>query len=395
MNQNLDKTGGPVVGGNGLLRNLNHRAVYEELARGGPSSRSDLARKLELSPASVGRVAETLIRAGLVEQGERVAAAIGRPQTLLRVNSAAGLVAGASIRSRRIRLHLADLDGQVVARAARDRRDDSASGLADQLREMIVSARDEHAPGVKLASLVVGISGVWSEVERRAYAPPHLAILDGEDVKALFEDALTGELEKGALEVDNDVNLAALGEWEHGAARGVDDFFYLSLGSGVGGSALVGGTLHRGTLGWAGEVGYLPVFADGEVVALERVIGRRALEEYAAKAGVRPPEGEVFAYLARRPAADAHVGRLVSDVLGQALVAVVVTLNPRMIVLGGGVGRYSSSWLQRIREKLEESVPVAPRVVSTELGKEASLLGAVGLGRTIARDSLLRRALVT
>ncbi|MEX2543147.1 MAG: ROK family transcriptional regulator [Trueperaceae bacterium] len=389
MSQSLNAIHGRAVGRNGLLRDLNHRAVYEQLANEGPASRADLARRLELSAASVGRVVEGLIRAGLVEEGERVAGGVGRPQTLLHVNARAGLVAGMSIRSKSMRLHLSDLAGTIVARAQVERTDAGIDALAGQMRDLVLQTRAAHAPELKLASLVVGISGVWDESDRQVYAAPNLSILEGVDARTLFHAALSEHIRPESVQVDNDINLAALGEWEHGAATGVDNFFYLSLGSGIGGAAVISGSLYRGLRGFAGELGYLPVHVGGRLRSLEQVIGRRALEEFAAHAGLPVPGGEVFGYLANQASDHDDIADYVTEALGQALVAVVVTLNPRLIVLGGGVGRYGSVWIERIRERLNGFVPIVPSIVSTELGREASLMGAVGLGRNIARSTLL------
>lgn len=374
-------------------RDLNHRAVYERLATLGSASRSDLATALELSPASVGRVVEQLIHKGLVEEGDRIASGVGRPKTLLHVNARAALVAGVSIRSTSLRLHLADLGDRVLARERIERNDESPAALARQLRDLIRRTRERHAPDLRLASLVVGVSGVWDAGERRIYAAPNLALLEGVDLGALLRDALRGELLADRVDIDNDINLAAIGEREHGAAAGVDDFFYLSLGSGVGGASVVAGTLHRGVRGFAGELGYLPIVRGGETKPLEQLVGRAALERFAERSGIPLPSDDVFAHLERVASADDAVAAYVSDVLGQALVAVVVTLNPERIVLGGGVGRTSVAWTERVRQRLAAFVPVVPDIVSTELGRTASLLGAVALGRVAARRTLLETEL--
>ena len=193
--------------------------------------------------------------------------------------------------------------------------------------------------------------------------------------------------------IDNDINFAALGEEAAGAAHGVGDFFYLSLGSGVGGAAVVNGRIQRGRHGFAGEVGYLPVVADGQHATLEDVVGRRALERLAERKGLLRENQDVFQHLEDIGSVDDVVGRHVSEVVAQALASIVTTLDPELIVLGGGVGRYSDAWTSRIRELLQAYLPVVPDVVSTAIGREASLLGAVAAGRAMARDALLSREL--
>jgi len=381
------------VGRPGVTRDLNHRAVLERLADVGPASRAELARELAISPASVSRVVDTLLRGGLVREGDRVANGIGRPQTLLHVNAEAGLVVGASIRSVSLRMHLADLDGTVIAQTRVPRRQEGPRALAEQLRDVVLELAHAHAPGRPIAAVVIGLSAVWDELGKQVYAAPNLSLLEGVDARELFCDALSGHVLGRAVMIDNDINFAALGEEAAGAAHGVGDFFYLSLGSGVGGAAVVNGRIQRGRHGFAGEVGYLPVVADGQHATLEDVVGRRALERLAERKGLLRENQDVFQHLEDIGGVDDVVGRHVSEVVAQALASIVTTLDPQLIVLGGGVGRYSDAWTSRIRERLQAYLPVVPDVVSTAIGREASLLGAVAAGRAMARDALLSREL--
>jgi len=351
------------------VREVNLRAVVDRLARNGPMSRTDLARDLELSPTSVGRLIEELLRLGLVAEGERVVTGVGRPQTLLQL-----------------------LDGRVAAAADEERHDGGAEELARQVDGLVARLRSQ-ASG-PLAAVVIGISGAWDAVRRRVLAAPNLPTLEGIDALAAFREALTGQLGDGAIALDNDVNLAAVGERTFGAARGIDDVFYLSVGSGVGGAAIVDGAVQRGASGLVGEVGYLPVTVDGREVRLEDALGRRALEAFASELGIRT-DGDVLAWLERDDPEHQPLTEHVARVLAQALVAVVTTIDPRLVVLGGSVGRYGRAWTERTREQLADRVPVVPDIASTQLGREAPLLGAIEIARTLARSSLVSGAVTS
>lgn len=370
-------------------REVNHRAVFESLAIDGPRSRADLGRALGMSPASVSRVVDGLLGAELVHEGARLTARIGRPQTLLEVNPEAAVVVGASVRSRYVRLLFASLDGRPLHRLTVERAAGPPGELVRQLRGLVTATHLAHSAGRNVGAVVVGISGAWDARRRRVHAAPNLPDYEGVDLAALLGDALGDLVVGGTVDLDNDINLAALGERAHGAARGVDDFFYLSLGTGVGGAAVIDGRLHRGVHGLGGEVGYLPVSADGRQQPLEAVVGRQALERIATAAGLDVAGVDVFERLDVAGAdADAvldHVGRH----LAAALVAVVTTLDPQLIVLGGGVGRTSATWTAHVRAHLEPLVPEVPRIVATALGRDASLLGAVVHGTALARRALL------
>lgn len=376
-----------------VTRDLNHRAVLDRLADRGPASRAELARDVAISPASVTRIVDMLLRAGLVREGERVTNGVGRPQTLLHVNADAGVVVGASIRSVSLRVHIADLDGAVIAQTRVPRSQGGPRALASQLRDVMLDLAAEHAPERPIAAVAIGVSAVWDELGRTVYAAPNLSFLEGVDALELFCDVLGGHVLGRAVMIDNDINFAALGEEAAGAARGVRDFFYLSLGSGVGGAAVVDGRVQRGRHGFAGEVGYLPVFVDGRRWTLEDVVGRRALERLAEREGLSREGQDVFQHIEDAEGVGDLIGCRVSEVVAQALAAIVTTLDPQLVVLGGGVGRYSEAWTSRIRERLQAYLPVVPEVVSTAIGREASLLGAVAAGRSLARDALLSREL--
>ena len=376
----------------GLVREVNLNAVADRLATGGPTSRADLARDLGLSPTSVGRLVEELQRIGLVAEGQRVVTGVGRPQTLLHIRADAASVAGVIIRSRWVRVRLADLDGRVLAAADEQRVDAGADILARQVDALVARLRTEAAPVASLAAVVIGISGAWDEGRRCVFAAPNLSVLEGVDALAAFGAALATQLAGGALALDNDVKLAAFGERAFGAARGFDDVFYLSVGSGIGGAAIVGGVVQRGASGFGGEVGYLPVTVDGREARLEEVLGRRSLETLARKLGMKT-DGDVLVWLERDEPEHQQLTEHVARVLAQALVSVVTTFDPRLIVLGGTVGRYGRTWTDRTRDLLAQRVPVVPAIASTLLGREAPLLGAVESARSLGRTALVASAI--
>jgi predicted NBD/HSP70 family sugar kinase len=370
-------------------REASHRVVLESLAIDGSRSRADLGRALGISPASISRAVDGLLGADLVREGARLAARIGRPQTLLEVNPAAAVVVGVSVRSRFVRLLLAGLDGAPLHRLTLERAPGPPAELARQLRGLVTEVRRAHAPERDVGAVVVGISGAWDARRRRVHAAPDLPGYEGVDLVALLQDSLCDLVVGCAIDLDNDVNLAALGERAHGSARGEDDFFYLSLGTGVGGAAVIDGRLHRGAHGFAGEVGFLPVVDGGRLQPIEAVVGRKGLERRAAEAGPLGAEDDVFALL---EVIDDETNPVVDHVLrhlASALVAVITTLDPRLIVLGGGIGRTRDVWAARVRVRLKQLVPQVPAIVTAALGRDASLLGAVVHGTALARSALL------
>jgi glucokinase len=206
--------------------------------------------------------------------------------------------------------------------------------------------------------------------------------------------------------VVNDVRAATWAEWRLGAGRGARDLVVLFIGTGVGGGAVIGGRLLEGADGIAGELGHLTVIAGGRrchcgnLGCLEAYCGGWALEERACQATLADPAagaalvrlagspeaitGEVVA--AARAAGDALAARLVEEtgeVLGAALVGLVNALNPRRVILGGGVMDGFPDLLDRATAAVHaRSLPAARervQIVRAGLADDAPALGAADL----------------
>jgi predicted NBD/HSP70 family sugar kinase len=192
------------------------------------------------------------------------------------------------------------------------------------------------------------------------------------------------------VQVDNDASLGALAEFSFGAGRGMSDLIYVRLGSGVGAGLVLGGSLHHGAAGLAGEIGHVQVRADGAVC---RCGNRGCLETIAAegpiKALLRPARGhdvsweEVLELLA---AGDLGTTRVVSDAgyaIGRVLADLCNAVNPEAVVLGGELSEAGEPLLTAIREAIDRyALPGAAEIVKVvygELGERAELLGAIAL----------------
>jgi predicted NBD/HSP70 family sugar kinase len=378
------------VGRPELMRNMNYRAVVEFLATNGPRSRAEIADQLQLSRPSVSRVVEVLLKVGLVEEGRRIATKMGRPRILLNINPTAGVVAGVSIRPKRVGVQLADLNRSMLQQAEVTPQR-NADELADQVADLIRDIHQVTVVPAPLAAVVIGISGVWDEERRLVHSAPNLPALEGVDFLAKLKRRLSRAVLLNMVQLDNDVNYAALGEMFDGAARGQDSFFYLNLGSGVGGGLVVGGSLYRGSQGFAGEVGYLLIERNCRDYRLEELLSRHVLASRAAALGLEDDAGALFNHALRgHSGAEAVTDQFCRD-LGVALCSIVATFNPSLIVIGGSVGRHLNPLLPRIKDFLKAKLPTLPEVELSQLGADASLRGAVARGVELARDCLIRK----
>jgi predicted NBD/HSP70 family sugar kinase len=190
--------------------------------------------------------------------------------------------------------------------------------------------------------------------------------------------------------VDNDANLGALAEHALGAGRGIDDLVYVSVGAGIGAGLVLGGRVHRGVAGVAGELGHVQVKPDGVVCRC----GSRGCLGTVAAAGplvrmLRPTHGEdltlddLLELVAR---GDPGALRVVADAgrtLGAVLAGLCNHVNPAVIAVGGELSAAGAPLLEGIREGIDRgALPVAAasvRVVRSPLGDHAGVLGALSL----------------
>ncbi|MEW6047907.1 MAG: ROK family transcriptional regulator, partial [Bacillota bacterium] len=258
------------VGQPPLLRRLNETAVLEALRKSGPMSRAELSRQLSLSKSTISQVVAELLRRGLVREvaTERPRRA-GRTATLLDIAPEAGFVAGADIGGTLVRVAVADLKGETRARLSASTAREGLAALVDQLADMVHQAMAQAgtAPG-RLLAAGVGVPGAVDTATGAVRLCPNLSFLDGVTLGSLLEERL-----RCGVVVDNDVNLGAIGEKWRGCADRATNFAYMAVGTGVGMGVVLDAALYRGTHGFAGEVGYLPVPV-GE--------GHRQLEEIVA-----------------------------------------------------------------------------------------------------------------
>jgi predicted NBD/HSP70 family sugar kinase/biotin operon repressor len=374
----------------GSLRERNRLLVVDALRRRGYASRSDLARSTGLSRTTVGTVVAGLQEQGLVVEQEvngHRKTARGRPPVLLRLDPAAGVAVGIYFDHDEVRVALADLSSTVLGE---DRTeidvDHSAIDAIDVAVEMVRSL--QRAAGVDRSQLVGAGVGLSGPVDRRTGKISSDVILPGwAGLQAQRELADRLELH---VEVDNDANLGALAEASFGAGRGLKDIVYVTAGSGIGAGLVLGGRVHRGEAGLAGEIGHVQARVDGAVCrcgnrgCLETVAGEGAL-----RALLRPRLGyEVTArdLLDLVAAGDLGACRVVNDAgraIGRVLADLCNALNPEAIVVGGPLSEAGEPLLGGIRETVYRyALPGAAqgvRVLLGELGDRAEVIGALAL----------------
>jgi predicted NBD/HSP70 family sugar kinase len=375
-----------------LLRELNDRAALDLLLRGGMLTRSAISEYTGVSKVTVSQMLTRLEERGLVTVVGEQAGNRGPNAALYSVVPSSAYVAGLYMDFDLVSAEVADVTGRQVAAVSVNPNgaDDPVELVRGVIERACASAGVDLA---RLSALVIGSPGV---VDPQT-GDPQLAV----NLPAWHEgalDALRDVLHKPVV-VENDVNLAAMAEWAAGAAVGADDFVLVWMGVGLGLATMLGGQLHRGTAGAAGEIGYLPVHgaplhtdirhpASGGFQSLAGGAAVRALAARHGFAAATAAEAVQAAAIAQDGGA-AFLDELAQRV-AVGVASVCVVLDPGLVVLGGEVGRAGGTALAaRVAADVAAICPARPRVVPTGVLGEPVLRGAMLAAVDQARAALL------
>ncbi|WP_369269556.1 ROK family protein [Streptomyces sp. R11] len=360
------------------MRRRNLARVMHTVSAEGPLSRAAVASRIGLTRAAVSTLVDELIRSGLLEElGPERPGRVGRPGSALAVSGHGPAGIGAEVGVDHLAVCAVDLRGEVRSRAVRHgaNRDRAPAPVIAELGELVrqVVAEAEHE-GLWPAGLAVAVPGLVARDACTVVRAPNLDWRDT-DVGGLLPVDFP-------LSVGNEANFGALAElWlGDGTPR---DFVHVSAEIGIGAAVVVDGGLLRGTHGFAGELGHVPVQPDGPACPCG---GRGCLEQYAGEeavlraAGLEPGEDRVGLLADRAAEGDEDVRRALHDAgtaLGIALTGAVNLLDPESVVLGGALAGLAPWLLPSLEAELDRRTagPACPVSVS-RLGPEGPLLGA-------------------
>jgi predicted NBD/HSP70 family sugar kinase len=370
-----------------LLRALNERTVLDAVRASGPLSRADLARQTGISRPTVSLVLRTLLEDGLVRE---TALEPSRPHygaVYYEADPEAALVLGVDFGSHAVRAALCDLAGEVRAREeirSRGSVEERMEALASTCSSLL---RRSKLPGDLLERAVVALPAVVSPVDG-SVSSPDLPGLGAADLHEQLERAL-----HIGVTLENDVNLAALGEQRNGVAQGMDDFAFVLVGAGLGGAVVLGGTLHRGQTGAAGELDAVRNGRLDDVDPCAAAISKHAAELAAGKETVLEPPFETRELFAAAREGDAVAVAVVEEAARRIALHVLplaATLDLPLVVLGGSLGG-NSDVLEPVRRHLREWLPFPPRVEVSALGEAAVLEGALAAGVDATLEHVFKR----
>ena len=314
-----------------------------------------------------------------------------------------GLALGVDLGATKVVSALVARDGTVVHHSGRHLH--SNDGPGGVIRTLVRSVRSVLDSAPDFRPRAVGVA-VAAQVDARTGTVVHAPNLGWRDVP--LGRRVSEELGGIPAFVVNDARAATLAEWRFGAGRGTSDLFCMFLGTGVGGSAVVGGRLLEGASNSLGEVGHITIVVGGRKChcpnwgCLEAYVGGWAIADRAREACRADPEGGA-ALLARAGSLEAITaqavfqlhrvgdplsGRLVRETerfLADGAVGVVNLLNPSLLVLGGGLVAGMPEFVPvveaAIRGRCQPPAAMA-RVVPASFGENSPLVGAAEVARS-------------
>lgn len=373
------------------MREANSRELLRLLRQNCPCSRADLVRLSGLTAPTVSAAIDSLHERGLVKFIGSGQSNGGRPPRILEFNASHAYVVGADIGGSTIRLALTDLHGKVLSRWSRNLgRDRSPEAITKLIAIGIDELRKEHSISARrILELAAGAPGVTDVRNGIVLSAPNLTGWSNVPLRDMLRHK-TGV----PTTIENDVNLAALGESWCGVAREVRNFVFLAVGTGVGAGLVIGGQLYHGSAWSAGEVGYMMLpglptdpLSMSRLGALESAIGGPSIErEWArrmngnGKASLKATD--IFEKAAVGDGVASELLEKAAEHLATAISNMSLVLDMSLVVLGGGVA--NRALLSATNEVLSRNQFGCPEVVLSSLGADAQLYGAVWLALTRA-----------
>lgn len=369
------------------MKGINRTAILELIRCSGITSRSTIAKTLKISLPTVMRIVEGLIEEGLVLNSNEKEASGGRKRSLIELNTSEHLTIGLDLGGTKFYGAVTNLGGEILFEKTLNEHaskgEESYSLVVGLISELLDLAR---TTGEKIMGIGIGAPGVTFHEKGIVKWAPSL-----EWSNFPLKDRLESRFHLPVI-VDNDVNLAALGEIWFGLESSVSNMVLINIGTGIGAGVMIDGALYRGAHEMAGEIGYLipgqgylrnayPGFGALELLAAGTGIAQRAVELMRQMNILDHGDitaEDVFDAYRRKEEWAVKIIDETMDYLAITLAAVITFFDPEVIVLGGGVAVGSADILiNQLLHRLEGKVPFIPPIMKSTLGHQAPVMGAM------------------
>jgi glucokinase-like ROK family protein len=369
------------------MREINRSAILEIIRRESPISRSTIAHRLDVSLPTVMRIVDGLIYEGFVRLQGDTEWSGGRRRPLLEFNAEGHIILGVDMGGTKIYGALSDLGGNILDEVNIARHgtteEDSFNHLTTLINSLLgspkLAGRQVHGIGVGAPGITMHKEGIvtWANTLHWKNFP--------------LKQRLS-ELYSLPITVDNDVNLAAMGELWFGAGQNAQNMVMVAIGTGIGAGIIIDGALYRGANEASGEIGNMLTGYEflgknfQDFGALESVAsgtgiaerGRIALQgERSAEELENLTAEDVFEAAKQRQDWACTIIDETVDYLAIAIANLAVTFDPELIILGGGVSRSADMLVEPILQRINGTIPTLPKLVVSSLGLRAGVMGAI------------------
>ena len=359
------------------MRGINRSAILEIIRRESPIARTTIAHQLDISLPTVMRIVDKLVDDGFVRPQGGTEWSGGRRRPLLEFNADGNVVLGVDMGGTNLYGAISEIGGRFIAEVDMDRQGASGEAFYDLLTDLIddLLARPD-LQGRCVRGIGVGTPGITHHREgivKWAYA------LNWKDFPL---KARLNERYKLPITVDNDVNLAALGELWFGVGQNAQNMVLITIGSGIGAGIIIDGTLYRGSTEASGEIGHM---IPGREFLGKSYIDFGALESVASSTSIAKKADrnlassseEIFAAARQGKAWAQSVVDETVDYLTIAVANLAVSFDPELIVLGGAATPFAGVLAESIKKRVQGTIPSLPRLEASNLGLRSTVMGAI------------------
>src|SRR5258706_1892091 len=377
----------PITITTSAMREINRSAILEIIRRESPISRSAIAERLDVSLPTVMRIVDSLVEEGFVRPQGSTEWSGGRRRPLIEFNVGGFVVLGVDLGGAKMYGAISDLGGNILTELDLGRHDASGEEGFENLASLIdtllarpeLEKRQVRGIGVGVPGVTLHREGVvtWAYTLKWRNFPLKARLAERYHLPII---------------VDNDVNLAALGELWFGAGQNTQNMILIAIGTGIGAGVIIDGALYRGSKEASGEIGHMIVGREffgknfEEFGVLESLASGTGIIEHAREVLRNKNNSsnfnnmvveEIFEANRKGEAWAREVIDKTVDYLAIAIANLAVSFNPEVIVLGGGVTHSEDLLVKPILQRLNGMIPIIPSLVGSSLGLQANVMGAI------------------
>ncbi len=366
-----------------LIDEVNKGQILKLLREEGPISRAEIARRLGLSRPTVSTHIKDLLKEGLVVEVGKGKSSKGRKGILLKYNARHGYFLAGDIEGSIMRFALSDLCGEILYEKVLSLNDLRQKNMMkpENFIDIIKQFLKENSVEEKnIRVITLGIAGIIEE--GKLIFAPNLPEWNHAPLQNLIKEAF----QETQVILENDVNMAVMGEMWKGAGKGLKNIVYLSLSTGIGAGIVIDGRLYEGSNKFAGEIAYMVVDSQHDkfpgveytpLGALEWVAsGARIIEKAKSFDSKYILLEMIFDDYNKVEEIKVLIDR-VGEYLGKALVNIVSILDPEVIIVGGIVGKFLNILMRKIKPTIEYYLPVPVKIIPSALYPKTVVYGAI------------------